>query len=44
MITVGADSIIESAKQLMLDKEAYLLVVAGLPWYCKQGDAWIDEQ
>ncbi len=44
MITVWADSIIESAKQLMLDRKAYLLAVSGLPWYRKGGDAWVDEQ
>jgi hypothetical protein len=44
IITVWADSIIESAKQLMLDRKAYLLAVSGLPWYRKGGDAWVDEQ
>ena len=43
LITDWADSIIQSAKQLMFDGETYLLAVSGLPWYRQGGDAWIDE-
>ncbi len=43
LITVWADSIIKSAKQLMFDGKAYLIAVSGLPWYRRCGDVWVDE-
>lgn len=43
LITAWADSIVQSAKQLMLDNKAYLIGVSGLPWYRPDGDVWVDE-
>jgi hypothetical protein len=42
-MTIWADDIIQSAKQLMFDGEAYLVWTSGLPWYRRGGDAWGDE-
>jgi len=41
-ITAWADEIIQSAKRLMFEGQAYLIAVSGQPWYCQNGDAWID--
>lgn len=43
LITDWADSIIQSAKQLMYDGKAYLVVVSGFPWYRQGNDTWVDE-
>ncbi|NEQ44401.1 MAG: hypothetical protein F6K00_12915 [Leptolyngbya sp. SIOISBB] len=43
LLTAWADSIIQSAKQLMINGKAHLIAVSGMPWYCQEGDAWIDE-
>lgn len=43
LITDWAESIIQSAKQLMYDGKAYLVAVSGLPWYRQGSDAWVDE-
>lgn len=42
-ITAWADEIIQSAKRLMFEGQAYLIAVSGQPWYCHDGDAWIDK-
>lgn len=42
MIADWADSIIQSAKQLMFNGKAYLIAASGLPWYY-QGDVWVDD-
>ncbi|BAY53877.1 hypothetical protein NIES2135_06890 [Leptolyngbya boryana NIES-2135] len=43
LITDWAESIIQAAKQLMYDGEAYLVAVSGLPWYRQGNDTWVDE-
>lgn len=41
--TEWANSILQSAKQLMLDGKIYLIGTSGLPWYQPGKDTWVDE-
>ena len=40
-MTIWADSMVESAKALMLNENSCLLRTLGLPWY-RNGDSWIE--
>ena len=42
-ITAWADAILQSAKQLIVEGEVYLIWGTGLPWYRRGEDAWADE-